>query len=126
MDTEMTIQEQYASNLKHERHRNYTELIYWNDQWKLLAKNAIEQLNNQPNWKDWQEHVDNLSKLADARRIVIREQDEQLDAAQQQIAQLTAENAQLRATCTRCGQSAGHTVGCPNEKVWITQGAWSR
>lgn len=45
MDTEMTIQEQYTSNLKHERHRNYTELIYWNGQWKLLAENAMKELD---------------------------------------------------------------------------------
>jgi len=39
-----SVADQLASNLKHERHNNTGELIYWNNQWKLLAQQAAKEL----------------------------------------------------------------------------------
>lgn len=94
VDTEMTIQEQYASNLKHERHRNYTELIYWHDQWKLLAENAMKELDAaQQQITLVREVLSQDLKISSERVLTLEVENQHL---QQQIDTLTKERNDAR------------------------------
>jgi len=41
---------QLASNQKHERHGNHRETVYWCQQWRLLAEQAVDQLARELAW----------------------------------------------------------------------------